>query len=267
MTANASVLVGLSPRRGSLTTLTWAAERAGRTEAPLRVVLAAHDVDDASGAMREIVTAVAEIRSRFPWMSLNVSLSRDQLAESVLNRCGSSQLVVVDQDLRRHSTVTTIAAQATCPVIAVNPHATWSDETRLVVVGADGTERSESALHWAFAEAHRLHAAVRVVHCQPNGSIRHGHKVFDRVAPLAARYPEVDVQVQNLAQPPADALAWHSQYASMLVIGHSERPVAGRVCRSVMRRSACPVVVVGPHIPLAADASVAHALNTMRSSR
>jgi nucleotide-binding universal stress UspA family protein len=258
-----AVLVGLSPDTDSLATITWAAEYAGRLHAPLRVVLA-----DGSN-LPALYNAAATVRGRYPELSLSATTADGGLADALLDRAGDAHLIVVDREAAKTGVAATVAAEATCPVTAVAPGTTWDDRSRPILVGADGTDDSEQALRWAFAEADRLGCGVRVVCCQPHGpsgatANARRNSVFDLVSLFAGRYPAMGVQVHTLTCVPAEALAWHSQFASMVVIGYREHGLGGRIYRKVLRESVCPVVIAGPGTILDA-ALAASARNTARS--
>jgi len=259
-----AILVGLSPDTDSLATITWAADYAGTLHAPLRVVQAS------SANLPALYNAAAAVRDRFPQLSLSCSTVDGALADAVLDRCHDAHLIVVDRDTGKHNLASVLAATASCPVAAVAPGTAWDDETRPILVGADGTEHSEQALRWAFAEADRLGCGVRIVHCQPHGPYgattnARRNSVFDLVSLFAGRYPAMAVQVHTLTCAPAEALAWHSQFASMVVIGYREHSLGGRTYRTVLREAACPVLIAGPDTTLDVAHAAASVANTVRS--
>ena len=253
-----AVLVGLSPDTDSLATITWAAEYAGRLRAPLRVVLTD------GGSLPALHNAAAAVRSRYPQLSLSAMTADDGLVDALLERADDAHVTVVDRAAAKAGVAATVAATATCPVAAVAPWTAWNGEDRPLLVGADGTEHSEQALRWAFAEADRLGRGIRVVHCEPRGTGAERNSVFDLVSLFAGQYPAMAVQVHTLVCGPAEALAWHSQFASMAVIGHREHGLGGRIYRRVLREAACPVVLAGPDTILDV-ALAASALDTARS--
>ena len=258
-----AVLVGLSPDTDSLATITWAAEYAGKLHAPLRVVQAG------TAKLPALHNTTGAVRARYPQLSLSATTADCGLADALADRADDAHLVVVDRDMATTDVASAVAARASCPVAAVAPGAAWSDETRPILVGADGAEHSEQALRWAFAEADRLGCGVRVVHCQPHGTSgaatnQRRNSVFDLVALFTGRYPDVAVQLHTLVCAPAKALAWHSQFASMVVIGYREHGLGGRIYRKALRESACPVVIAGPDTTLDV-ALAASALHSVRS--
>jgi hypothetical protein len=256
-----SVLVGLSPDTDPLATITWAAQYAGRLSAPLRVVLAD------GGGLPALYNAVAAVRTRFPQLSLSATTADDGLAEALLSRTSDAHLTVVDRHAAKAGVASTVAAEANCPVAAVAPGTAWDDENRPTLVGADGTEHSEQALRWAFAESDQLGRGVRIVHCRPRGTnTSRRSSVFDLVSLFAGRYPAMAVQLHTLVCGPAEALAWHSQFASMVVLGHCEHGLGGRIYRKVLREAACPIVVAGPDTILDV-ALAASAPDSARSGR
>ncbi|GAA3434949.1 universal stress protein [Kutzneria kofuensis] len=254
-----AVLAGFSPIIDSLATITWAADYAGRLHAPLRVVLAD------GGSLPALYNATATVRTRYPQLSLSAMTANDSLVDALLDRATDAHLIVVDRAAAKAGMAATVAAQASCPVATVAPGTAWDGENRPILVGADGTEHSEQALRWAFTEADRLGRGVRVVHCQPHRtSTEQRNSVFDLVSLFAGRYPAMAMQLHTLVCAPADALAWHSQFAAMVLIGHHEHGIGGRIYRRVLREAACPVVIAGPDTIL--DAAIAApALDTVRS--
>lgn len=172
-------------------------------------------------------------------------------------RGGFSGLVLGSTSLR-------LTARAQSPVIVVpGPSVTTYDQ---VVVGIDGSETSEQALAFAFAEADRRGAelaAVRVM-SDPNWYgpaggygeyMLHATRategmIAEQITPFTNQYPEVRVDAKALMGHPAGALRLAAQRADLLVVGNRGRGVArslllGSVSHGVLHHAPCPVAVVG----------------------
>lgn len=136
-----------------------------------------------------------------------------------------------------------------------------------VVVGVDGTVGGDRALVWAWAEAVRRTAVLRVLTAWPldleGGPVRGalGHDPQDaarRVQDSAlaavrgsggAAADPWDVVQDVVPGPAAEALVAASERADLVVLGtHGRGPVhqylRGSVSRTVIRHAHCPVVVL-----------------------
>jgi hypothetical protein len=99
-----AVLVGLSPDTDSIATITWAAEYAGRLDAPLRVILAD------GGNLPALYNAAAALRARYPHLSLSATTAEGGLADTLLDRTADAHLVVVDREAAKAGVASTVAA-------------------------------------------------------------------------------------------------------------------------------------------------------------
>ncbi|MEU8920405.1 universal stress protein [Kitasatospora sp. NPDC048545] len=123
-----------------------------------------------------------------------------------------------------------------------------------VVVGFDGTPESLAATAWAAREAQRRDCPLHLLHAWPrpkrDTSERH-HPVERLAAREAELLTTVDVPVSSsqVPDPPADALEAAARTASLLVLGSRGLGalhgfLVGSVSQEVLRRAACPVVLV-----------------------
>lgn len=136
-----------------------------------------------------------------------------------------------------------------------------------VVVGYDGSDGSEHALHWAVEEARLRGLPLEVVAVwdeptvdvgmgagsvvDPNLALVLEQRAKDIAAEGAAQVTDVPVTGRALPGPAASALIDASQGADLLVTGsHSKRGVAeillGSTSDQVATHSACPTIVVRP---------------------
>lgn len=134
--------------------------------------------------------------------------------------------------------------------------------TRQIVVGIDGSERSQRALEWAASEAETRGARLVVVHAWqvpanaygafPAGSVDRG--VFESAAAETLRRSLEAVDLPDLEErlvqgSAVTALLDAAEGAELIVLGASRRSglgelLLGSTSRDVTRRTATPVVLV-----------------------
>ncbi|MFJ9442463.1 universal stress protein [Kitasatospora sp. NPDC101235] len=128
-----------------------------------------------------------------------------------------------------------------------------------VVVGFDGSPESLAAAAWAAREAQRRGLRLDVLQAWPRPKhLAPGSKPGDRPAlaqlaeregELRALAPEVAVSATSVAADPVEALEAAAQGAALLVLGSHGLGtlrgfLVGSVSQEVLRRAACPVVLV-----------------------
>jgi len=134
--------------------------------------------------------------------------------------------------------------------------------TRPVVAGTDGSEESLSAVEWAALEARRRRAPLRIVSAAATPPLVRAYHVpglnprggcaralSDAVTRTWEIAPDVVVDTDLLAGPPALAVADSGSGALMLVVGARgaggfTAMLLGSVSRYVAMHAACPVAVV-----------------------
>ena len=138
-------------------------------------------------------------------------------------------------------------------------------ETNLpVVVGVDGSEQSDRAVHYAVAEARRRGAGVTLVHAVhetapmaamlPLYSVEAFAEVGRRLVDDAERLlldvdPGMEVGTSVKGGSRVGVIVDAAEHASVVVLGHRSRSLAGRVLThststGVAARAHCPVVSV-----------------------
>ena len=163
-----------------------------------------------------------------------------------------------------------VAAHARCPAIVVREgqqtlgRADQRDRVgsgRQVVVGVDGTDSSLDALRYACDWGQRHGAAVTAVYAVPQDQFDRPMPEFggrtpaelrleDWVAPVRAEFPAEQIRLLALPrQSPGEALTAASASARLVVVGSRHRgellsAILGSVGATLIRASACPVVVV-----------------------
>jgi nucleotide-binding universal stress UspA family protein len=141
-----------------------------------------------------------------------------------------------------------------------------------VVVGVDGTQQGLHAVQFAVAEAQRVGCGVRLVHVLPDLAATSpivpmaGYEAFDQVAQKIMREAEQAARTAWDGMVPLEkvirtggrvhVLVQESEGARMVVLGHRDRPLLGRVFTAatstgVASRARCPVVCI-PTVWLAA---------------
>jgi len=134
-----------------------------------------------------------------------------------------------------------------------------------VVVGVDGTQQGLHAVQFAVAEARRVGCGVRLVHSLPELAATSpivpmiGYEAFDDVAQKIMREAEqaarthwdglVPLEKVIRTGPRVHVLVQESVGAHMVVLGHRDRPLLGRVFTAstttgVAMRARCPVVCI-----------------------
>jgi nucleotide-binding universal stress UspA family protein len=283
------VVVGVDGSATALLAVRWAAERARRDGVPLRLVHAYHlPIGFPSGVTEEDsvldvlrregrrwlgearalaigVVPGLEVLSELAAMPTTIGLVHESESASVLvlgNR-GHNALT----SLLVGSTSLALAGHAHSPVVLVRNGADGSPSTGPVVVGVDGTEASEAAVAFAFAEASAGGAELVAVHA-------YGESVFEealaadnapltwtlqrevaeaalaeRLAGWAEKYPQVHVEREVVHDRPTRALRRCAQTARLLVVGRRGRGgfrdlVLGSTSQQLLHHVACPVAVV-----------------------
>lgn len=176
-------------------------------------------------------------------------------AAQVLQDAGDAAMIVVGSesllamgDLAGGSTAMAVAVRANIPVVVVRPglpDVAPGPSAGRVVAGVDGTELSDAAVDFAFAEARDRGCGVTLVHAVECEGRRHEAEAM--LAPLAARGGDVrTVIAPELA---SHVLIAESAGARLLVVGSRGRGglggmLLGSVSQAVVHRAHCPVAVV-----------------------
>ena len=274
MNRSREILVGLSVRTSSQNAIVYAAHYAAHTNADLRVIFANPTIDDATMSMQWLLAAVDEVRTKFPELSVRVSLSREALPDALSDSLNHAEIIFLDKEKIPRRQIDFVSSKANCPVATVASDMIWPKRNHLIVVGADGTARSNSALTWAFDQADRLDGGIRIIHCANQASKSLGKSsssasqrlnMFSVISKLAARHPSVGIQIRTLHCSPVEALTWHSQFATMVVVGYGSQLRPFRIGHAVLRRAVSPVAIVGPSVSFTAAPLVAPALDSLRS--
>jgi nucleotide-binding universal stress UspA family protein len=283
----AAVVVGVDGSEPALRAVRLAADEAGRRNRPLRVVhgfiwpLLRVPVEPppagppGSGLRHQaeeiVAAAVAEAQAAAPEVRVSGEIIDGQAAAALLGEAPTATMIVIgDRGLGGFTALVTgsvaiqVAEYAECPVLV----ARGTDRaTGPVVVGVDGSPRSQAAVEFAAEEASlrgsRLHAVHAYTHpssagpgdIQPlvyeEGQLRgeEDRIVAESLTGLDERWPAVPVTRAVSHGRPAAVLAEASRTAQLVVVGAQGRGelsglLLGSVSQGVLRHADCPVAVV-----------------------
>ena len=156
-----------------------------------------------------------------------------------------------------------VSQHARCPVVVVRRQGREGDGG--IVVGADGTARSDAAIGFAFRQASVRSLPLTVVHAfwseqdegYPSQARRYDEAdledmrllLSESIAGPESDYPEVKVSLHVERGVPDSVLLHACRTADLVVVGtHPTNAVydllAGEVSRSVLAHAHCPVAVV-----------------------
>jgi nucleotide-binding universal stress UspA family protein len=142
-----------------------------------------------------------------------------------------------------------------------------SSQTAPIVVGYDGSPASLTALHWATAEAVRLHARLRVVEVfelvialrptpgtvVPLAAVRTARErgLAALADGLRAQQPDLEVETVLIEGTPAETLIEETAQARMVILGSRglggwSGLLVGSVAVQVSAHAQCPVLKVPP---------------------
>jgi nucleotide-binding universal stress UspA family protein len=275
-----AVVVGVDGTRTALDAVRWAAAEARRRRLPLRILHAAPYAAGHTGpAVRRanaiLARAFTVARRSEPGLSVATRSTERPAVDSLLDAAGGARLLVVGmgggeqlQELLIGSVALDVSGRASCPVTVVRGHPEKAGE-RPVLVGVDTPAVDGAALAVAFADARRHAGRLVVLHAWHGAGLLHGHgaghdeaartaawdRLADQLAPWAARYPDVPVELEIVHGQPTPALLAAAVRARMVVLGtrgrHAPaRALFGSTSRQVLRRCSVPVTVVRPDVVL-----------------
>jgi len=165
-----------------------------------------------------------------------------------------------------------VVSHANCPVVVVREDSAVDEDTKYgpVVVGVDGSEVSQRATEFAFAEADARGSELVAVHTwmdmQVQASLaglsaaqqqwdeverQQSDMLTERIAGLVEKYPHVTVKKVITRDRPVRALSEASEGAQLLVVGSHGRGgfrgmLLGSTSRALLQSAPCPMMVVRP---------------------
>ena len=165
-----------------------------------------------------------------------------------------------------------VVSHAHCPVVVVREDNPVTETTKYgpIVVGVDGSDVSQKATEYAFAEAQARKCELIAVHTwmdMPAQASLAGvnaaqsqwkaieeqqvEVLAERLNPLVEKYPDVSVGKVITRDRPVRALAEQAEGAQLLVVGSHGRGgfrgmLIGSTSRALLQASPCPMMVVRP---------------------
>lgn len=284
--ARGSIVVGVDGTPSSDLAVDWAIEEASRRSLPLHLLnafphddtLPEGDVATWLAGVRARATASLEsaaARARKAGLTTTSATTYAAPAHALVEASKRADTVVIGsrglgtvRGVIQGSVSTQVAAHAACPVVVVRSGAPSGLTTAgRVIVGIDGSETSEAALGYAFAQASSRGAELVVVHAWwPEfvyGALQTPpqHAYWDELARSerillaeamagwSEKYPDVVVHERSVRDAPVTALVDRSETADLLVVGTRGRGgfaglLLGSVSQGVIQLAACPVAVV-----------------------
>jgi nucleotide-binding universal stress UspA family protein len=168
-----------------------------------------------------------------------------------------------------------VVGRATCPVVVIRPRHDVT-ETRGVLVGTDGGPVSLPALYFAYHHASRHGLPLTVMHtvwdvvasALPAQVVSAdepelapvGRALVESLAGTAAEFPEVATRLLIGHGIPAECLLTLADSMDLVVVGHHERGLMGRLtdgstATAILKRAAVPIAVVPVSAPALAPTS------------
>ncbi|GGL40870.1 universal stress protein [Planomonospora parontospora] len=278
------VVVGVDGSPASTAAVAWAAVDAARRGYALRIVHVcepwAYDIpldtppgfrDSVSEHCRGVVEAAADTaREHAPGIEVQPVLKTGRVAEILRREAEDAEQVVVGSrgrggftGLVLGSVSLAVAGQVAGSVVVVRD---VPERVRgRIVVGFDGSEHSDAALGYAFAEAVRRSARLHAVHTWQMPVLGPGSTAYTRLVedlsaaerqvaeqtllPWQEKYPQVEVERTVVCGHPVLTICDAAKDADLVVVGSRGlgalgSAMLGSVSHGVLHHARCPVAVV-----------------------
>ncbi|MFF7250208.1 universal stress protein [Embleya sp. NPDC008237] len=283
----APIVVGVEHTDAGRLAVVWAADEAARRGLPLRLV---HALDWPAGAdrdpeanphrqtwsgrfrdagLRALAEAAVLASGRHAELVVDSALvdgepttvMRAQAVHAAMIVLGSRKLSSATELLTTGGIAVPVTAHASCPVVVVREPEHATADPRTIVVGVDGSRRSEPAVAYAFDEAARRGAGVVAVQVRQPASglvaslampeeIKEGRiRLAETLAGWTEKYPDVPVRREVTVGHPVRTLVKAAEHALCLVVGSRgvggfRGMLLGSVSQGLIHHARCPLVVV-----------------------
>lgn len=276
------IVVATDGSRHSQAAVAWASDEAAALKEPLRIVHIVKPWEPQPGvdlpllvteAGRDVLRkAEAAATKRNPDLDVATALRSGDVLEQLADESSTARMLVTGSrgrggftGLLLGSTSLRIVAESNAPVVVVREH--HDEQCGQVVVGIDGSERSQPALGFALEYAAANDAQVHAVFAWEIpvvSSIEPGIGVWyeqleasndelvrQELDPWRERFPGVVVTASMPTGNAALALCEAGRGADLIVLGTRGQGVAkslmvGSVTHAVLHHAPCPVAVIGP---------------------
>ena len=283
-----TIAVGVDGSESSKRALAYAIDQAVAERRPLTLVHAVgaaealwldregHEnrlgVEDVkTDSQRLLAAAHEEVTRRAPELDVHEVLRVADPRDVLLSVSGQASLMIVGsrgrgpvRTLLLGSVSVAVSRHATCPVVVVRP-GNPGIVRRGVLAGADGTERSQAVLDFAFQQASMRRLPLTVLHAfwDVQATVAAAHLVDGKgedleeqqlllaecVAGLREKYPDVPVRTALARGLPDECLVQMGKRMNLVVVGSHHGGAAsevmfGSVAASVVEHATCPVAVV-----------------------
>jgi nucleotide-binding universal stress UspA family protein len=284
--APGAVVVGVDGSAADTAAVRWAVQEAHRCPARLCIVHAlgwrhsgafhranpAFVAEERRTADDVLGSAVRQARALAGDVDVHPVLEVGQPSVVLLRRAAAADLLVLGSKgrggfagLLLGSTSLQVAMRASCRVVVLrDPCSGAGPASGQIVVGADGSTSSDSALRFAFTRARRYGQGLTVVRAWGSPAIfvdvpgsanweqvekEEQAALSEALIPWHDRYPEIDVLEKSVLGSAAALLVDESAAAELLVVGSRGRGgfgglLLGSVSHAVLHHACCPVAVV-----------------------
>lgn len=295
MTTTNEIIVAVDGSDAAKTAVRWAANTALKRQAPLRIAasytmpqfLYAEGMvppqelfDDLQGETQDKINQAEDIaREIAPDITIEHTIAEGSPIDMLLEMSKEATMIVMGSrglgglsGMVMGSVSASVVSHAHCPVVVVRQDNPVNEQTKYgpVVVGVDGSDVSEHATEYAFAEAAARGAELVAVHTwidmQVQASLaglaaaqeqwdtieaEQRELLAERLEKFTEKFPDVKITKVVTRDRPVRALAEASEGAQLLVVGSHGRGgfkgmLLGSTSRALLQSAPCPMMVVRP---------------------
>lgn len=295
MTREDIVVAAVDGSEASKTAVRWAANTAAKRDIPLRLAasytmpqfLYAEGMvppqelfdDLQSETLEKIDEARAIVHEIAPDIKIGHTIAEGSPIDMLLDMSRDVTMIVMGSrglgglsGMVMGSVSAAVVSHANCPVVVVREdnHVDESTKYGPVVIGVDGSEISQKATEYAFAEADARNSELVAVHTWMDMQVQASlaglasaqqqwdevereqmELLTERLQPLIDEYPDVPVKKLITRDRPIRALCDAAEGAQLLVVGSHGRGgfkgmLLGSTSRALLQSAPCPMMVVRP---------------------